>query len=83
VYAVSSDSPRSPRFGFIVAKSAGGAVVRNRIRRRLRAASFELLDAVPEGTDIVVRGLAGSEALAWDQLVAELRDAIRATTVSA
>ena len=83
LYALSTENDRAGRFGFIVAKSAGGAVVRNRIRRRLRAASFELLDTVPAGTDIVVRGLAGTDALAWDALVADLRNGIRSTTVSA
>lgn len=83
VYALPSEIDRAARFGFIVAKSAGGAVVRNRIRRRLRAASFELLDTVPRGTDVVVRGLAGCEQVAWARLVAELSDGIRATRVSA
>lgn len=33
-----------PRFGFTVTKKLGGAVVRNRIRRRLKAAILELVD---------------------------------------
>ena len=31
-------SPDGPRFGFTVTKKLGGAVIRNRIRRRLKAA---------------------------------------------
>jgi len=40
------------RAGFVVGKAAGGAVVRNRVRRRLRAALRELLIAggLPAGT---------------------------------
>jgi ribonuclease P protein component len=40
------------RFGFVTGKAVGGAVVRNRVKRRLRAAA-DGLDAVP-GVDIVV-----------------------------
>ncbi len=36
------DGIEEPRFGFTVTKKLGGAVVRNRIRRRLRAALAEL-----------------------------------------
>ena len=32
-----SPAPEAPRFGFTVTKKLGGAVVRNRIRRRLKA----------------------------------------------
>lgn len=34
-----------PRFGFTVTKALGGAVVRNRIRRRLRAAITDIVAA--------------------------------------
>jgi len=37
------DRIEGPRFGFTVTKKLGGAVVRNRIRRRLRAALAELV----------------------------------------
>jgi ribonuclease P protein component len=37
------------RFGFIVAKNVGGAVGRNRVRRRLKAASYDLL---PTASDV-------------------------------
>ena len=35
---VAADVAETPRFGFTVTKKLGGAVVRNRIRRRLKAA---------------------------------------------
>ncbi len=41
------------RIGFIVSKKVGGAVTRNRVRRRLREL-FRQLPARPVGMDIVV-----------------------------
>jgi ribonuclease P protein component len=79
LYSLRSDDALGVRFGFIVSKSAGGAVVRNRIRRRLRAVSAELLALVPAGTDIVVRGLPGSEAIEWDALREEVRRGVAST----
>lgn len=40
------------RFGFVTGKAVGGAVIRNRVKRRLRAAAMSL-DAAP-GADLVV-----------------------------
>ncbi len=40
------------RFGFVAGKVVGGAVVRNRVKRRLRAACEDL--KIVEGLDIVV-----------------------------
>ena len=66
---------RPPRAGFAIGRSVGGAVVRNRIRRRLRAALRELqVDGrLPAGTYL----LGGSAALAdlpWPALM-DLLDA--------
>ncbi len=44
-----------PRVGFVVSKAVGGAVVRNRTKRRLRALVAARLDRLPAGTDVVVR----------------------------
>ena len=44
-----------PRVGFVVSKAVGNAVVRNRTKRRLRALMAARLDAVPAGTDLVIR----------------------------
>ena len=43
-----------PRLGLAVPKSAGSAVTRNRIKRRLRDAWRGLLESVPPGHDYVL-----------------------------
>lgn len=55
--AVSEQAAEATQVGFVVSKSVGNAVVRNRVKRRLRhlvAASFP---TVPGGTAIVIRAL--------------------------
>lgn len=44
-----------PRVGFVVSKAVGNAVVRNRTKRRLRAAVARQLTGIPAGVDVVVR----------------------------
>lgn len=44
-----------PRVGFVVSKAVGNAVVRNRTKRRLRAAMAAELAGIPTGCDVVVR----------------------------
>lgn len=73
--------PDSPRAGFVVSRAVGGAVVRNRVRRRLRHLVRAHLAELPPGSRLVVRALpaapgAGSAQLAKDLAVA-LRTAAR------
>ena len=56
-YVVTTSEDRAPRFGFIVSKQVGGAVVRNTVRRRLKALCAEALPQLQPGTDIVIRAL--------------------------
>src|SRR3954447_11952247 len=49
------DGPASPVVGFVVSKAVGGAVVRNRTKRRLRALVRPLVDRLNPGTRVVVR----------------------------
>jgi ribonuclease P protein component len=44
-----------PRVGFVVSKAVGGAVVRNRTKRRLRALMAARVGVLPPGTDLVIR----------------------------
>jgi ribonuclease P protein component len=49
--------------GFVVAKSVGNAVARNRVKRRLRAVVRHRIDQLPPGGRLVVRALPGSADL--------------------
>jgi len=49
--------------GFVVSKAVGNAVVRNRVKRRLRAVVSRRIDQLPEGGRLVVRALAGSSEI--------------------
>jgi ribonuclease P protein component len=71
-------STAPPRAGFAVGRTVGGAVVRNRIRRRLRAALRELQaqGRLPTGT-YLVGGRAELAELPWRELVDLLDAAIR------
>ncbi|WP_291050774.1 ribonuclease P protein component [Herbiconiux sp.] len=72
-YIRASDSSSSDaRFGFIVAKSVGVAVVRNRVRRRMKAAAFALLPSMAPGTDVVVRALPEAASQPYGVLFEEL-----------
>jgi ribonuclease P protein component len=44
-----------PRVGFVVSKAVGGAVVRNRTKRRLRALMAARVSRLPLGSDVVIR----------------------------
>src|SRR5579875_2467567 len=66
------------RYGFAVGKRIGGAVARNRVKRRLREAIRRLHPTLVQGFDIVIiaRGpLADSDAT-FEQIVANLEQAI-------
>lgn len=51
--------PRGPRFGFVVSKAVGNAVVRHAVTRKLRQQCLHLARAgvVGEGEELVVRAL--------------------------
>jgi ribonuclease P protein component len=60
------------RVGFVVGRRVGGAVVRNRIRRRLRHLLADRLGLLPSGSRVVVRVLPGAERLPASELSREL-----------
>ena len=66
-----------PRFGVVVSKQVGGAVVRNRVRRRIHAVSAGSMLTIPESDVIVVRALPGASEVSWDTLRAEIGDGLR------
>jgi ribonuclease P protein component len=70
------------RVGFTVTRKVGNAVVRNRARRRLRAAADQVLRANhPAGWDIVLIGRAGTLDRPFASLCEDLRRALARTGV--
>lgn len=61
-----------PRVGFVVSKAVGNAVVRNRTKRRLRAAMAGRLSGIPAGVDVVVRANPAAAEASYVQLDAAL-----------
>lgn len=83
IHAATTSSPPT-RVGFVVSKAVGGAVTRNRVRRRLRHLVAGQLQATPENLSIVVRALepsagepgrlAGDLESAWQVMVRRVQD---------
>jgi ribonuclease P protein component len=83
IYLKRDEALAFSRFGFVVAKTVGGAVKRNLVKRRLRAIAREVLVSVDQGEatssvsnnsnfDVVVRALPGSAELEWNKLREEM-----------
>jgi ribonuclease P protein component len=62
--------------GFAVSKAVGGAVVRNRVKRRLRAIVGDSISTLPAGTRVVVRALPASAGATFGELDADVRGAL-------
>lgn len=71
-HVVATSEQRPPRFGFIVSKQVGGAVVRNTVRRRLKAICAEVLPDVRVGADVVIRALPASASADFATLRSEV-----------
>jgi ribonuclease P protein component len=54
LYWFPQEEAASPRFGFSVPRSVGGAVERNKIKRQLREVWRDRLERVPAGNDYVL-----------------------------
>ncbi|MER7461806.1 ribonuclease P protein component [Streptomyces sp. NPDC097981] len=70
------DIDPSTRAGFVVSKAVGGAVVRNRVKRRLRHLVRERLSQLPAGSLVVVRALPGAGDAGVDELARDLDAAL-------
>jgi ribonuclease P protein component len=76
--------PRRPsgetgiRVGFTASRKVGNAVVRNRAKRRMRAAAASALPALGQpGTDYVLIARAGTADRPFAELIADLEEALR------
>ncbi|WP_439645077.1 ribonuclease P protein component [Demequina soli] len=63
--------------GFAVSKAVGGAVVRNRVKRRLRAIMSTRLEDVPAGSLVVLRALPPAADASFSDLEADVDGALR------
>lgn len=83
--AVSSDDAAAPslarfggpRFGLIVSKAVGTAVVRHRVARRLRHICAGVVAGLPVEADVVIRALPGAAVATSAELDQQLRSALR------
>ncbi|SCL60389.1 ribonuclease P protein component [Micromonospora citrea] len=74
-----AEQPSVPaRAGFVVSKAVGNAVVRNRVRRRLRHLVRERLAELPPGSTLVVRALPAAAEASYPRLGTDLDAAIAA-----
>lgn len=60
------------RFGFIVSRQVGGSVVRNTVRRRLKALCAEALPTIGAGSEIVIRALPSAATAPFGELRADV-----------
>jgi ribonuclease P protein component len=75
-------APRAPRVGFVVSKAVGNAVVRNRVKRRLRHLAAAHLDELPSGASLVVRAQPAAAALSSAELDAALTRCLQRVVVA-
>jgi len=71
VFLKANDRPQS-RFGFSIKRALGGAVVRNRIRRRIREVIRFHRQEISVGWDIVIHPKANVATVSFSALTAEL-----------
>lgn len=74
---VTSDPEGRTRVGLVVSRAVGGAVVRNKVRRRLRGVVVEQRGSLPAGADVVVRALPPSSTAEYSSLTDDFRSALR------
>jgi ribonuclease P protein component len=60
------------RVGFVVSKAVGPAVIRNRVKRRLRHLARESVRDLPGSAVLVVRALPGAATAGYAELAADL-----------
>ncbi|WP_280444515.1 ribonuclease P protein component [Nocardia brasiliensis] len=66
-----------PRFGLIVSKAVGNAVIRHRVARRLRHMCHQMISELPSDTDVVIRALPGAAHAPSAELLRQMRAALR------
>lgn len=65
-------SDAAPLVGFVVSRQVGSAVVRNRVKRRLRHSARAWLGTLPNGSALVVRARPSAAGASFESLSADL-----------
>jgi ribonuclease P protein component len=76
-YLSSTDESHAARVGFVVSKAVGNAVVRNRVKRRLRNIVYGRLPELEDGEMIVFRALPAAARAEFDELEAAVERLLR------
>ena len=75
-------APGGGQVAFVVGRRVGGAVVRNRTRRIMRAAWYELVPRTPEGYDVAWVARRAVRGAKTQDLVAEMDDLLTRAQVA-
>ncbi|MEY2475532.1 MAG: Ribonuclease [Actinomycetota bacterium] len=76
---VAGVSPDPPRVGFAVGRQVGGAVERNRLRRRLRAIAAEMASQLEPGA-YLIGAAPEAAALSYGDLKAIVAEALQSAS---
>lgn len=79
VHAVSTSEPGPARIGLVVSRAVGAAVVRTRVKRRLRHLMRDHAAGLPAGALVVLRAQPAAAAASYDDLGRELARGLRRT----
>lgn len=66
-----------PRFGFVVSKQVGNAVVRHAVSRKLRHVCATLIDELPRDALVVVRALPAASSSITEELAADVASGLK------
>jgi ribonuclease P protein component len=77
VLVAARGEPPAKRVAFSVGKRVGGAVVRNRAKRRLREAIRPLLGSLAEGWDLLLIARAGADKAEFSDLAGAVRSLLQ------
>jgi ribonuclease P protein component len=70
------DDEVTPQLGITCARKIGNAVVRNRAKRRLRAAARPFVSSLRGGARVVLQATPSSAGVEWEKLEDDLRAAL-------